>query len=277
MNGRSNIFLEITGPQRFGLILYFFLYRVAFPGFNAVGSPDFGPEVWSLFAAEMLYTFLLALPILFYRSNYGWLHPLILPAVLQIAIAVVRNPTHLFIPFDNPLVSFEVETTSVAISLGTSYAELATTRLNYKLVLAAALVAYYVGFFGVKRTSVPKFRFGEPRNLTFICLAGIAVTAAVTAAFIAYFGGLSGLIAAMRGGRRAAFAGLGPIQDVGEFGTVIALVWFVYAKRAFFNPVFLGGLVVSLVSALLVTGSRSSLIAPLITLVLLWWWKSRKV
>ncbi|MEL7029116.1 MAG: hypothetical protein AAGL49_07860, partial [Pseudomonadota bacterium] len=76
---------------------------------------------------------------------------------------------------------------------------------------------------------------------------------------------------------RSRRAGFGPVMDIGEFGMVIALIWFVYTKRSFLNPLFLAGLGLAAASALLVTGARSSLIAPLVTLVLLWWWKSGRI
>jgi len=277
VNAQSSIFLTITPLYRVLIIGYFFLYRVFFPGIGAILSPYFGDEVWALFAAEMLYTFLLVFPLLFYSPRYGWLHPLILPSLLTIAFEVIKNPAHLVLPFAQPLVSFVVETTSPAVSLALGYDDLARLRLHHKLIYSASLLAYYFGFFTFRRHKIPRFQFREPRALTFWCLAGIGASAGATAAFIAYFGGLSGLITAMRGGRATAFSGFGPVLDIGEFGMVIALIWFVYAKRAFLNPLFLGGLALSSLSALLVTGARSSLIAPLITLVLLWWWKSGRV
>ncbi|MEL7030554.1 MAG: hypothetical protein AAGL49_15415, partial [Pseudomonadota bacterium] len=106
MTDQKSIFLPITPFYRALIIGYFFLYRVLFPGVSAITSPYLGEEVWALFAAEMLYTFLLVLPLVFYSPRYGWLHPLILPGILSIAIQVIRNPTHLVLPFADPLVSF---------------------------------------------------------------------------------------------------------------------------------------------------------------------------
>lgn len=271
-------FLGMPPLVRGAIVFYYLVYHAAFPALAAILSPqENGPLVLIRMVLQLVIGLLVLLPLIFYRRDYGWLHPLILPTIFVIMKDVVKFPLHLLLPLSVPLESFAGGTTSMAYSLSMGADALERTRVGYDLIFILALCCYYAGYFYLPRLTVPKLSFAAPRNLQFVCLAATLICIVVASLFIWSAGGLTSYLVAMRGGRTTLFEGAGQFITLGEFSFVIVLLWFLYERRPFFNPAWVLTFVGAAATTLLIAGSRSALIYSLVTLLFLWWKKKGRI
>jgi hypothetical protein len=267
-------FLDITPPVRIAILFFFFAYRIVFPVAAALVSDGSKDLLAARILAETVFTLLLAYPFIFHRPAYGWLHPLVLPTLFTLGKSLVKNPLHIFFPFEFPMVDFTVETSSPAAVLSIGAHDLAQARLGEALVRCASMAVLLAAFLFGPRFRVPRIRVYKPSRLVPAAIASIGALTLISVAFVVSQGGLTQLLIAMRGGRRELFAESGHFLFAADVASMIALIWFMYEKRPFRNPLFLAGFAGSCLLGILVTGSRSSLIVPVVMLVLLWWKRS---
>src|SRR5688572_33080440 len=103
-------FVTLGPGARFAFLMYLLAYRVVFPLIVALGNPGAGDLFWLRFVSEFFYTCLIAYPFIFFRKEYGWLHPLVLPILWEVGKAVAKNPLGLIFPFEFPLIDYTVQT-----------------------------------------------------------------------------------------------------------------------------------------------------------------------
>ncbi|MBC7102901.1 MAG: hypothetical protein H5U13_06710, partial [Parvibaculum sp.] len=265
-------FLPMPLWARIGLVFYFGVYHLLGPALAQAFAYQAPPYVELLILAKALFVFLLLLPVLFYRPSYGWLHPLIFPSIFVTAKSVLKDPVQLIDPLRSAPVSFDGGSTSSAFSISTlSDADLSEARIWLTLLYCFALVVYYAAFFWGPRLRVPRLAFRRPSNqqIKWIAVAGISVL--ICSAFIVSQGGLEAQIAIMRGGRSAAFSGLGQFLVLADLGVMVMLTWFAFDRSAMRNPLFWGMLMVAFVNTIVVSGARSALIYPLVMFMMIWW------
>ena len=267
-------FLDMDRATRGLLLSYLFVYHAFLP-VVAILISDGSKELLGVrIIGELLFTFLMAFPIIFYRREYGWLHPLILPVLYYIGKSVTKNPLGLVFPLDFPMVDLVVETTSNAAVLSISTTELAEGRLGAVMVRCIGMATFLAAFMLGPRLKIPKFTVYRPRGIAIISLAAIGALMAISAYFVISYGGVSALLVAMRGGRNTLFNEQGQFLFAAKAASTIAIIWFVYEPRPFRSPLFILGFLAAGLTAIIVTGSRSSLILPILILVLLWWKRS---
>lgn len=270
-------FLPLGHVARFGFLFYLFAYRVVFP-LLASTMDDGASDLFELrFTAELFYTCLLAYPFIFYRREYGWLHPLVLPVLWELGKMLAKNPLSLIFPFQFAVVDFTVETSSKAAVLSLTNNDLAWYRLQATLMYMLAHATYLAMFLFGPSFKVPRIELNRPASIALPAMIFIGGLLGLAAVFVIAKGGISEVLVAMRGGRRALFEGYGQYVTAAQMAPIIALIWFVYEKRPFKNPLFLSGLVMALLAGLIVSGSRSSMILASLTFVLLWWQRSGRV
>jgi hypothetical protein len=267
-------FLPISYEVRFAILAYMLAYRVIFPLLATIMNPGTTDLFALRFLAELLYTGLLAYPFIFYRREYGWLHPLVVPVLWELGKTLAKNPLSLILPFEFPLIDFTVEATSRAAVLSMPNYDLAWYRLKTTLIYIVAQGTYLVAFLFGPSFRVPRLTLHRPANVAWPAMVTIIGMLGIAAVFVVAKGGISEVLLAMRGGRRVLFDGYGQYIAAAHMAPIIALIWFAYEKNPFRNPVFLAGFVLALLAALLVTGSRSSVVLSGFILVLLWWWRS---
>lgn len=270
LNG--NPFLDLGAAPRVTLLAYLVIYRILFPIAHIMmvgGNQELlGPRI----VAETIATLLLAYPFIFHRREYGWLHPLVLPTLFVLGKTVAKNPLAIFFPFDFPSIDYTVATASPAAVLAISDEALAQARLGEALIRCLANGVLLAAFLYGPRLKVPRIKvYRGGRAVPIAALVTIGALLAVALAFVAMQGGFNELLVAMRGGRRNLFQEQGQFLFAAIGAPTVALVWFMYEKRPLTNIFFVAAFVASALIAILVTGSRSSLILPVLTLVLLYW------
>jgi O-antigen polysaccharide polymerase Wzy len=275
-------FLRMPESWRLFIVVFLLAYEWVFPTIAALNDPDANALFLPRVAMQLVYVLLLCLPLIFYRREYGFLHPLILPTLFTTAKEISKFPAALASPIKLPLVNFDVPSASSALSIHhLTNSELAWTRLEYGAVQVLALVCYYAGYFVFTHARGDWIRFHRPRNpqnLGLICFAATMFCVVVGAVFVELFGGgLSSYVVAIRGGRHEALAGTGQFLQIASFAVLPALVWFAYRKRMGRNLWWILAIVLGSLTTIITTGSRSSLILPLLALLLLWWQKAGRV
>ena len=201
-------FLHMGVKLRWLVIGYLVFYRIIFPTISYAQMGHSEQLFLVRWIIELFYTMLLAYPLVFYRQGYGWLHPLIIPTIFDIIKDTGKNPFHLVLPLDAPLISFTNATTSYArVLTSLPVDDLATMRVYEGLLRCFALAVYYFFFLNLPRMKVPQVRFAPPRNIAISSIAGIGICLGIALAFLMSQGGLSAWIVAMRGGRAALFSG----------------------------------------------------------------------
>lgn len=275
----SSPFLSIPAGWRIALVSFLLLYEWLFPTAAAMGHLDADALFLPRVLLRLVWVLLLCWPLIFYRREYGFLHPLILPTLFGTLKVVAEFPVALFSPIHVPLFDFDVSSGSRAISIQTlSHQELAWTRLEYEGLQVLALACYYAGYFAFRRARADWIPFHPPRHLGPICFGATITCALVGFAFVQlHGGGLVSYLISMRHGRHSQLAGSGQYLQVARFAVLPTLVWFAYQRRPALNPMWLGAIVVGTLSAIITTGSRSAAIIPLAVLVLLWWRKAGRV
>jgi hypothetical protein len=277
-NFSKSPFLEMKSGWRVLVIAYVFIYRIFLPLAAAIGNPDCHPMLAERFIVHAIYEILLIMPLVYYRREFGFLHPLILPLLLSIFQMVAQNPLSIFLPADFSVVSYVVDTHSRAATLRIDTQALAVARFWLDLSKVIGVLAYYLGYYKLPIFKVPALQFQRPRNVGAICFAWTVACIAVGLAFIQLqSGGLASHLIAMRSGRAVMFEGQGQFLTIAEFSIVCVLVWFSYSSRLFTNPVWLACFAASSFTTLVISGSRSSLIFALVVFLLLWWRKRGRV
>ncbi|MBI1260839.1 MAG: hypothetical protein GC184_03860 [Rhizobiales bacterium] len=243
------------------MIGYVLLYHLIFPGIDAATSLTMEPSLLvPRFLAECLYTFLVLLPFIFYRSSYGWLHPMMFPFLLSLLKTFFKQPMHLIAPFKLPIASFDPTTYSYAIVLRyLPLEDLAMERLQMTLLLSFFLVIYYLAFF-FYRPAVPKQHFATPHlgRLWIVCAAAMSISILTAVIFILMNGGLTKHLQLLTGGRYEALGGSGQYIEIVGAGVIALMLLAAYNKRIWTNLFFLGFGTLLFVFSILVSGSRSS-------------------
>src|SRR5690606_36048090 len=85
---------------------------------------------------------------------------------------------------------------------------------------------------------VPRLKRNKPTSVALPAMIFIGALLALAAVFVVAKGGLSEMLVAMRGGRRALFEGYGQYVTAATMAPIIALIWFVYEKKPFRNALF---------------------------------------
>jgi hypothetical protein len=275
----SSPFLRMPEGWRLFIVVFLIVYQWLLPTIAAMNDQDANALFLPRVAVQLVYVLLLCFPLMFYRREYGFLHPLILPTLYTTAKSIAMFPATLFAPFQLPLFNFDISSASRAISLHQlTYHSLASTRLEYGAIHVLALVCYYAGYFALSHPRGDWVKFHRPRNLGPICFAATMFCVLVGAAFVeVHGGGLSSYINGLRGNRNESIGGNGQFLQIAGFAVLPALVWFAYRPRLGLNLWWLLAIVAGSVSAVVTTGSRSGLILPFVALILLWWRKAGRV
>lgn len=215
---------------------------------GTVGSPL---VIASLIVSIMVYLF----PIIHYKKEYGWFHPLIFTSLLYFFGLLKTWETYAFGLQSQGLIGYSPQRQSLI--------------LVYSLVLTIlAQIAYYIGFFAGPKLLVPRsIRFSQPVELR-IKVVIIAFASLVPFGFyVMQQGGLNAHFLFLAQGRsslvkQGLFSGEWVI--ITRFSILACLVLLLYDRSVVRRWWFWILFIASLISQYLVAGSRSSLIYSMI-------------
>lgn len=258
----QNHFVNISVGFRLILVTYVFVFHFIDPVIRHLFY-DERPLVELRLLSQVVVSLLIYAPILFYQpKKMGWLHPFILPTVIGLVLSFAKNYSEFLHPF-----SFMELRDFSYIGLETfSDREIAMTIIKGNLIKLIALLSYYLGFFQFSNIHVPRLLLYIPSCLT-LRVAIVGLLGLGTASVIIYQnGGVEATVLGLAGGRfrfREKIGG-GHFVALTEILRYAWLLWFAYRPKAIQNPIFWLYVLGSLATVFIVTGSRSSIIIPLI-------------
>lgn len=276
LNERSP-FLPISTGFRLLLIVYLLTFHILDPAFDFIavgGDIPVGVHV----ALEIVYSTLLFLPIIFYRSSYGWLHPLIFPMLYSVAKNIARYPEQLISIFQIPSTSLDYEVTSDALR-GWSPEVVAWAEVQGEALSIFALVVYYLAFFYGPRLPIPRLKFSTARGVVPKALIVIGIAFLIFALFMQIRGGIAGhinSIYAEGAGRYLSLKRVRALAVLVSVGTVAWVIWLALDRKAHLNPLFWISGVVGMLFNFIGSGSRSSAINFAIVALVVWMLKTQR-
>ena len=280
----ENPFIPITAAWRRALVAYFAIWLVATPVLQEILLPSATPLAGVRVGLDVLYQTLVFLPLLLYRPSFGWLHPLIFPTLFALASRLVKYPGELLRPLGIGLVPRE---TMLRIEVISWYPEetIALGEIRLQAVRILAVLAYYAGFFLLRRIRSGQMPAGVAQHLRPARVRAVALAVAATALvgvtiFIATRGGLQAhLLSYWVGGRGSdeTTGGLGIASAGLDVSLVALLLWYALQPGAQRNPLFVCAAAATVVLLFLITGSRSDVFNTLVLFVIVWMLRHRKV
>jgi hypothetical protein len=271
-----NPFVPIAWGWRVAVLVFVLIYRVLVPGAQQILHPGSAPLGAERMALEVLYEAVLFAPLVFYRREWGWLHPLLFPSLFALAKALLTAPGQLLAPVglfyeppDTPLFH-------VALQQWTQH-DIALAMIKAKLILLLGLLCYYFGFFLGPRLVVPRVERIPARAAAPKVLIVVGLSMMLFAAFMQMRGGVGAHLASFGLGRFNAVGGLGHFSVLILMGTTAALIWFAVDPTTSRNPWFwaTAGMVIPM--SFLLSGSRSSVISTAVLFVIVWMIRTQKV
>ena len=247
------------------LIAGVIVFLVLLLGFHIILNYQPMPALGWVYLALQLNLLLLLVPIIWYDSSYGWLHPLIFNIFITLLFHLRRLAIYLGGIEWHPALP------------GVSDNSL-TFLVAYELLLnAAGLVFYYFGFFCSPRFAIARIKFVQPRNLVKKVLLAIMFSLVGFAAFMQSRGGISAHILSWGKGRTAAFAGQYYWQVPIQFGLIACLIWLAMGHKVYLKPLFWVCTATMLIVQFLTTGGRGGVVYALIYMLLVFMIREQKI
>ncbi len=253
--------------------LYLLLYLIVSPILKCIISEPVVEFTYARLFLDIIYNLLLFLPIIFYRKEYGWLHPLIFPLLLKLSKDLISQPGFLLSIFD-----FSPQYSEIFNEALINYRqwEIAMADVDGILLEILALVMYYLGFFYGPKIKTKKYALVNTRNIQLKILIIVFLSLALLFIYISSRGGLTEHFNSWSQGRYKSLAGDGFIFVVIRFGFIAALIWYVLDKNAFKKPFFWISLLFTIPSTFVTQGSRSAIAFSIILLIMGWLLRTRK-
>jgi oligosaccharide repeat unit polymerase len=272
---KNNPFVALPQTYRYLVLLYIAVYLLLLPVLKSVFFMNEVPNAELRLIAFLFLQLLTFLPLIFYRPQYGIMHPLIFPILIGTFFPLVRNPTDLF-SLISPLPFFS-ETPAQGPIRTFQQGELFGLETVILLLKILAVIAMYAGFFlgpKIKAIHLPQ---ALPKGLKTKVLFIVSISLLALLYYLSSKGGLTEHHSSMGGRRHEELAGEGIYFAFINFGYLATLVWFAYDKNAYKNPLFWLAVLITLPSQFLLRGSRSSIIFSALLLFLIYMLRSRKI
>lgn len=268
-------FVALHWPLRTTILATVLVVQVVLPFLAVIVHGSTQPLAGTRMLLHAVGVFLVLLPLIFYRSEYGVLHPLIFPALYGFAKGVFKGAMYgVGMLFDGDILDAPLWHEALA---GMAQREIAIASVRYSMMSILALVTYYLAFFCGPRIPVPRLRQVTPRYVSVKMGAVVTLAVTVAMAYIVAQGGITQHMASWILGRYRAMEFHGPVIVLIKSGSVALFVWYVFGRRVLWNP-FFGLSAFALVPALfLSTGSRSAIIYPFMLLLMVWMIRHRRL
>ncbi len=262
--GRSP-FTSIS-PQLRRLILLGFFGYLSFVGVGAF--LQFRADVYLVYAAFCFRMLVLFLPIIFYKREYGILHPLVFRTLWAfVNVSLRQTPMYIFgLPFHNALPNYSSQQLNMLVAY-------------HELLSGLGLLVLYISFHITPKLKVPVIEFKKPSFL-FVKMCIIALFA--LSSFYIWAQALGGFerMLLIRGE-----SAIDRHSEVSGRHLVVFLLslqlgvmfWLSQRPKVIRNPVFWGFVAIASIISFGSTGSRSAVLYPLILLLLIHIWQIGKI
>lgn len=276
MNKAYNPFVPIPRSYLLLILLYFAVYSILTPSLKfLLIDTQVAYASWR-FILFIIYQFLLFFPVIFYRSSFGLMHPLLFLLLIDTAKSIMKAP-HELLSFLNVEPLFEETIISRGPLANQNSLELSEFEVTMLLLQMLALVSMYAGYFSRIKWKTFILPIKQPRYLKLVTLSIISVSLLIFLLYLNSRGGLTSHFSTFGGGRQSAIGGDGFIMAFINFGFLASLIWYAFDRKALRNPAFWVALIVSVPTQFLLRGSRSSLVYAAIMFFMVYILKTHKI
>ena len=213
----------------------------------------------SLLIWLLAFLFASVVPLVTHQSVCAWFHPIAFGCLYSVVDLLRSFPIYAWgLDYHHALPGFSRDQLNHLLSI-----EL--------MLMTVGLVAYYAGFAFCRPAFVPQIRFVKPRHLKVKLVVAQLIGVIFFCLLMRERGGLSAHVESWGIGRSTAFTGslvfvLLPFLKVGIFSLLLYLS---FRPKSLHSPVFWCFVALSLTGVFLATGSRSSVIAPLVIIFMI--------
>ncbi|MBP0484463.1 O-antigen polymerase [Sagittula salina] len=276
----ENPFITISPAARLAIVIYFVGWRILPLCAQLTAEHDVATAHQLLtIACKILTQGLLLAPMVstrFFGARMGWLHPLVLPALVSVLLTTLQSPETLLAPLLGWFAGFR----EITHELYTGMPQEVLYRAQFRgAALTVLSVICLYGGFAASRLPI-RLRQDRRREIRLhggLYAAFFGLCFVVVVYFLDQQGGILRHMASFASGRFAFREFAGPFLVVNDFLPVMLILWYLYRPQALRNPVFLGVFLLSCVFQFIVTGSRSGMFVPIATLLAAWMMVTRKV
>jgi len=239
-------------------------------GVGAFNLPLGEPPLIQVWLAFIAYGVVLALPFIWYRPSWGWLHPLVFLVLwAELARSVLRKisiyatglPAHDVMPAASSAVLNGVVTEAL-------------------LLKAVGLMAMYTGFMSAGRLTAPRLEFKQPNHLAL--KTGVLTAVSLLALLmLVNAAGSVGALMLQRGLPAEARIFTDPNMRIAAYMVGLlkpaCLVWFALKPKAWRSPVWLAFFGIAMLIGFMATGSRSGVAIPVLQAGVIWILHNRRI
>lgn len=270
----QNPFVTISPAFKMGILLYFVVWRI-FPDLVQpfVLATDDISSVIARSVVSLCVSGLILWPIIANRFGgmpTGWLHPLVLANLINIATDFIKDPATILDPVSvmtNPQMPIH------ALATGST---LVSAQLEVQIWDLLALISIYAAFIVFRphiRGGAAIARILDKRRWTLVYAAFFAAALAI----IISSGGIEAHMASLSGGRFRAIADSGILLVPVSFMPVISVLWFLHRPQDLKNIYFILTFSASVILQFVIFGSRSGLFSAAVLLFLGWIYVHRRL
>lgn len=259
-----SVFVAMT-PFHRGLVGGMLLLYLLWIGAQDVLRLNTVPQSPWIFLALTLNFVLLLLPLIFYRSSYGWFHPLIFNIFLTLILHLRRSPVYILgMPGHAGLPGWNPD-------------ELNRLVAEELFLRAMGLLLLYTGYWLSVRLPIPQFRFQSPRHLHQKVVATVLFATMIFLLYMQTRGGLISHILSWGRGRRTELAGDSYWGLFIQLGLTACLSWLAFDRKAHLRPLFWGCTLLSFAIVFLMSGSRGDLVYFMVMALIVWLLREQKI
>lgn len=278
--GDDNPFITISDGARLGIMLYFLGWRVMPLCAEMTGQIDVGVFYHLLSQFFLIITqILLMLPMVmprFLGARMGWLHPLVLTAVVTTAMGALENPQSLLVPLLGWFAPYREVTHE--IYAGIAQEVLLQARLKSSALTVLSIIVFYIGFAACRLPKRAEHKTREEKHFHPWRFFGIFILCfLVVVYFLNQQGGILNHIASFSSGRFGFREISGPFLVVNDFLPLLLILWYLYKPKSLRNPFFVFAFAMACVFQFIVTGSRGGMFTPVAMLMAAWMVTTHKV
>ena len=269
----SFVFIEIPDWVYRFILVYFILFKLIKPVLLILLNVSV-EGVFVFTVLGIIYSLLLYAPILFFRNQVGFFHPLVFPLLFSILKGLIESRgIGLFTGFIDTDFVFS---TSSAFR-GQFILSIENLHIQSSLFDIAGIVSFYIGYLALGNTF--KGNFNIPAvSLTRIPLQPLTIAKWATVlslglvlVFFVSQGGLTNYLSSWGTSRKEATEQFGIVISILNRAYVFPLLWFIAYRGSLRNdPLLIATIALSLLVGYFTSGSRSSIVTSLFPFFMAW-------
>lgn len=276
----TNIFVSIPKRWRIAIICYVIIWEIIPNIISDIFISDSQHYIIPRLLLQISHELLLLLPFFLDRIGkipIGWLHPLVFPALLSIAVSLATSPSSLLRPIT---IWFEISGSGFndaflsQLALSSWSISEASLKRDFLNLLSTILVYASFTFFSLRPPSLTIY---PPHQIKSKLMIAFSICLAAFLWVIESSGGLIAHLTSFAQGRQTAIGDIGHFIVLVNFAPYLMIIWYIFDKKATTKIPFWILFLTSCCMQFLATGSRAATLLPFVYLGVAWIFYHKKI